>query len=591
MDQQAFLALFSQIYDSAHLSSGECSDVITKSLCEHTPIIACSFYTYFEESKKLSLRSQCGFEYADYIDFELSCNSFPGQAISLAKIIKSDNLIDNPLFLNQDLITKYRLSSIITIPIKTNEKSKGYYKEFAQDYLGALCIYPYDLQDTYFNSGFTSYISELVGKAYAYSLLTDQRDFRAKIISNPIKSKDLNSFLYKTLKLLQKGGQIEGGSAFINDPRDSNLYMRATTGVTSDLPIIQRLYRKDDIDSSTLECFNSNKILIRNDLKPNRKYPEITKNKEKTILYIPIREPDDRNKNSTETTGVLRVVNCIVQKGEIHKCCNFGWEDIALLLYIAEIVGVIAHLFRRNDDLFINFERSIHGIKAPIRSVKTRLSSVRNSVLSHKSEMNLTTIEGELNKVELNLKNCFVSLDALKWQIEKHTTRENFDTIETESMNLYGEVLAKIAAFARDTYEFYGVEKLEMNSLIDSGFENLPKVIGNVKALTVVFRNLIENALKYSKRKEACRIEITWSSDKNSIHIYISDYGMGIDKAHKKKIFDESFRSIEAMRREPASTGIGLSDSRKIIKELEGDLYLVSYSNPTTFIVKLRRAH
>ncbi len=82
--------------------------------------------------------------------------------------------------------------------------------------------------------------------------------------------------------------------------------------------------------------------------------------------------------------------------------------------------------------------------------------------------------------------------------------------------------------------------------------------------LTNVIYNLLDNATKYVS--EQPEISITTQSHKNHLEIAIKDNGIGIDKAHQKRVFDRFYRVPTGNRHDVKGFGLGLNYVKQIIK-------------------------
>ena len=91
-------------------------------------------------------------------------------------------------------------------------------------------------------------------------------------------------------------------------------------------------------------------------------------------------------------------------------------------------------------------------------------------------------------------------------------------------------------------------------------------VVGSMKQLTILFSNLVANAVFYSHEGE--RVEVSAKEDADEVHISVSDYGIGIKDEALPHIFDEYFRTKEAVRFNKLSTGLGLAIVKEIARNL-----------------------
>jgi signal transduction histidine kinase len=90
-------------------------------------------------------------------------------------------------------------------------------------------------------------------------------------------------------------------------------------------------------------------------------------------------------------------------------------------------------------------------------------------------------------------------------------------------------------------------------------------------ALETVIKNLLDNAVKYSGRPARVRVEVC-NDDAEHLSIAVSDFGIGIDKPHLKRIFRRFYRipSDEVYNR--SGTGLGLYVVAALVRDLGGSV-------------------
>jgi len=114
---------------------------------------------------------------------------------------------------------------------------------------------------------------------------------------------------------------------------------------------------------------------------------------------------------------------------------------------------------------------------------------------------------------------------------------------------------------------------------------SLPMVVCEKIRLGQVFRNLIDNAVKYMDKPSA-RIEIGCQEQQGFWRFSVSDNGPGIDGKYFEKIF-QMFQTL-APRDERESTGIGLAIVKKIVELCGGSVWVESkLGEGTTFFFTL----
>jgi light-regulated signal transduction histidine kinase (bacteriophytochrome) len=112
--------------------------------------------------------------------------------------------------------------------------------------------------------------------------------------------------------------------------------------------------------------------------------------------------------------------------------------------------------------------------------------------------------------------------------------------------------------------EAVGTLKTTMaNRNVELKISKLPEVTGDFNLLRTVWINLIDNAIKYTGKKEKALIAIDYKDEKEEYIFFITDNGVGFEMKYSQKLFGV-FQRLHSTE-EFEGTGIGLANVRRII--------------------------
>ena len=136
-------------------------------------------------------------------------------------------------------------------------------------------------------------------------------------------------------------------------------------------------------------------------------------------------------------------------------------------------------------------------------------------------------------------------------------------------------------------------EKLNLKSVADEIFEEFRETIeredmkvenllpdnleitGNASLVYAIFRNLVENSVKYAGHGVTLHIECYAKGD-GYCHLTYYDTGKGVSEEHLAKIFERFYRISEGRTRDAGGSGLGLSIVRNAIAFHKGDVRAVN---------------
>ena len=208
-----------------------------------------------------------------------------------------------------------------------------------------------------------------------------------------------------------------------------------------------------------------------------------------------------------------------------------------------------------------------------------------NSDVSHELKTPLTVIKGEIE----------ITLRKLR---EPNEYVESIHTIayEAEQIEHIVENLLLLTKYSKEnivqTFERCHIDAMLLNTLekydvtlkekqLELNIEKLESIVteANPIFLSIIFSNLIDNAIKYTPKHKAITISL-YQDDK--IHFIIKDEGIGIPKEKLLKITDRFYRVDESRNKKIKGFGLGLSIVKQSVELHNGKMNITSAVNRGT---------
>lgn len=220
---------------------------------------------------------------------------------------------------------------------------------------------------------------------------------------------------------------------------------------------------------------------------------------------------------------------------------------------------------------------------------------VKSEFLAHMSHEIRTPINGVLGLNSLLLKTSlneeqkyYVELIHKSASSLLEIINDILDISKIESGKLELEVREfNLHKFLNETLEIMEVQAKQKGLRFDVELGLLPlRVIGDSKHLGQIIRNLVNNALKFTKEGyisvKADEIEST--VDKCTLEFEIKDSGIGIPKDKLDSIFNKFTQATDSITRQYGGSGLGLSICKKLIEQMDGSISVKShYQKGTSF--------
>jgi light-regulated signal transduction histidine kinase (bacteriophytochrome) len=237
-------------------------------------------------------------------------------------------------------------------------------------------------------------------------------------------------------------------------------------------------------------------------------------------------------------------------RSEIEAVRELRNAIVGIVLRRAEELAAISDELRRSNKELEAFSYSVsHDLRAPFRHI------VGFSELLKKQE----------------------------WTGLSEKGKRYIDTI-IDSAYTAGTLVDNLLRFSQMGRTALKPRRIDMNRMIDEirqqlvlhvgdrriewAIGNLPEVTADPVLIRLVFENLLDNAVKYTRPRERARIEIGSTRNDGETVFFVRDNGVGFDMKYIDKLFGV-FQRLHRME-DFEGTGIGLANVRRIVERHGG---------------------
>ncbi len=226
---------------------------------------------------------------------------------------------------------------------------------------------------------------------------------------------------------------------------------------------------------------------------------------------------------------------------------------------IKPLIDELNKLFFRLKEGFEREKRftadAAHELRTPLAAIKTQAQIALNTK--------------DLDEKNNAIHKLLTSVNRTTHIIQQLLTMSRLVS-DAEGINEFTDInLPKITREVLATLANSAIEKnIELELQTD---KNLPKIMGNGTAISILVQNLVDNAIRYSNEYSEVIVKIHLKHD--DLILEVHDNGPGIPKELRARVFERFFRILG---NKSTGSGLGLAITQQIAKMHHGEVKLES---------------
>ncbi|TVP84489.1 MAG: GHKL domain-containing protein [Acholeplasmataceae bacterium] len=246
----------------------------------------------------------------------------------------------------------------------------------------------------------------------------------------------------------------------------------------------------------------------------------------------------------------------VADKGSAH-------EDATVLLLCRDVTQSRAVEQMKRDF----FSHASHELKSPLTAIRGYAELIEHKLVKQEEVEDTARQIVRQSETMTTLVEDMLMLSRLENIKETTYTRQRLD-------HLLEEVVITLKPISDHKNMTLSIQASDIEMMCDP------------LDLQKLFKNLIENAIKYSPADTL--IDIQLHLDNDHIIFKVADQGLGIEPVHQQRVFERFYR-VDKGRKE-GGTGLGLAIVKHVVLKYQGKIDLQSKVNEgTTVTIKMKK--
>lgn len=227
-----------------------------------------------------------------------------------------------------------------------------------------------------------------------------------------------------------------------------------------------------------------------------------------------------------------------------------------------------------------------HELRTPMTNMKMAILMLDLAVKQQRSDLESCLPPSHLHPLNQRVnyyldilrQECEREIQLINDLLDLQRLEANAQELNLETLNLQEWLLHRVEMFRDRIHDRQQSLKLEIA-------ENLPAFTTDANSLGRILAELLNNACKYTPRREEICLNVTATN--HTIQIQVTNSGVEIPQSELSRIFDKFYRIPSNDPWKEGGTGLGLALIKKLAQHLGGVVKAESASQTTCFTISL----
>ncbi len=255
---------------------------------------------------------------------------------------------------------------------------------------------------------------------------------------------------------------------------------------------------------------------------------------------------------------ILRQSALRLSKGDLsHRVARIGRDEIGdVARAFNDMAGQLQSMLEEQRAFASN---TSHELRTPLTTIRLRIEALR-----YDTSLDPETAQTYIREIDEEVLRLAALIDDL-------TLLSRFDAGRAE----LGATEIDLVRFASSLQQQLSPQAAARSITFSVSLPPEPLVVSaSLTHLTVAFRNLLENAIKYTPA--GGKVDLRVSPAAGGASVTIQDNGRGIAAEHLPHVFERFYRADKARSRDVPGTGLGLALVKSIVEAYGGTVTIES---------------